>query len=351
MVIYKVIQNLRKIKFWIGHSYAEEGLKTEVGFNLKKIIMFLRSFKLGNAFMVSLALLFLISCGSDDEKSIVEIAQSDTGLTQLVSALGEAGLVTTLSGEGPFTVFAPTDAAFQDLLDSNNDWNSVEDIPDAVLESVLLFHVLSGEVKAEDLSDTYVSTLSDGPGGNKLSLQVDVTGGVAFNGDASPITTDTDASNGVIHKIDKVMLPPSVVNIALNNANFSILVDALTDSRHTTDFVSVLSGSGPFTVFAPTNDAFVALLDSNPAWNSLADVPIATLDAVLQYHVLAGANVQSSELTDGQTVTMLNGNNIIIDLSNGAKITSGSGQSVNIAITDVQGSNGVVHAIDQVLLP
>jgi len=321
--------------------------------------MFLRSFKLGGGFMVALAMLAMISCGSemisnepDDEQSIVEIATDDADLTQLVGALGEAGLVTTLKGDGPFTVFAPTDAAFQELLNSNNDWNSVSDIPENVLESVLLFHVLSGEVKAADLSDTYVPTLSNGPEGNKVSLQVDVTGGVAFNGDTEPITTDINASNGVIHKINKVMLPPSVVNIALNNDNFSILVDALTDSRHTTDFVSILSGNGPFTVFAPTNSAFQALLDSNPEWNSLADVPIIALDVILKYHVVkASANVVVGDLTNGQSVEMLNNAEITIDLSNGARITTKSNQSVKISLTDVQGTNGVVHVVDQVLYP
>jgi uncharacterized surface protein with fasciclin (FAS1) repeats len=283
----------------------------------------------------------------DESNTIVDVAVNND-LTSLVAAVTRAGLAEVLSGDGPFTVFAPTNDAFQALLDSNADWNSVDDIPVETLQAVLLFHVLSGEVRSGDLTDTYVNTLSTGPNDEALSLQVEVTGAIEFNGDAKPVLVDVEASNGVVHVIDKVMLPPNVVTLALNNAGFTSLVAALTDDRHTTNFVEVLSGDGPFTVFAPTNDAFQALLDSNTDWNSLGDIPIATLEAVLLYHVVA-ANVQSDELENGDVTTL--GGTITIDLTNGAQIKTSSSQTVNIIIIDVQGSNGVVHAIDTVLLP
>ncbi|RKF04247.1 putative surface protein with fasciclin (FAS1) repeats [Tenacibaculum lutimaris] len=299
----------------------------------------------------------LTSCSNDDDpiiekpKSIVDVAVADSNLSVLVAALQKADLVSALQADGPFTVFAPTDAAFQALLDSNDSWNSLDDIPVETLKSVLLFHVISGEVKAADLSNTYVNTLSTGPNDEMLSLQVEVDGAVEFNGDSKPIATDVMASNGVIHTIDKVMLPANVVTLALNNSGFTSLVAALTDSRHTTDFVSLLSQEGPYTIFAPTNDAFQALLDSNDSWNSLADIPIATLEAVLKYHVFAGGNVQSDELSDDQEITMFDGNIVTVDLSSGAKLDTSSGQSVTISLTDVQGTNGVVHVVSSVLLP
>ena len=298
---------------------------------------------------------FVSSCDDDDDvvpvvptNTIVDVAVNNN-LSSLVAAVIRADLANTLSGDGPFTVFAPTNAAFQELLDSNADWNSLEDIPVETLKSVLLFHVLSGTVASGDLSDTYVSTLATGPNDEALSLQVEVTGGVEFNGNASPVTTDVEASNGIVHVIDKVMLPPNVVSLALNNAGFTSLVAALTDSRHTTDFVAVLSGAGPFTVFAPTNAAFQALLDSNTEWNSVADIPVATLEVVLLYHVVNEANVQSGQLSNGDVTTL--GGTITIDLTTGAQIITSSDQTVNIIITDVQGSNGVIHAVDSVLLP
>mgnify|MGYP001563358072 FL=1 len=288
-----------------------------------------------------------------DEKDIVETAIATDNLSILVSALQTTDLVDALKGDGPFTVFAPTNTAFQALLDSNASWNSLSDIPVETLTSVLLFHVVSGKVMSTDLSDTYAKTLATGPNDENISLQIEVDGGVEFNGDSKPVTVDVEASNGVVHIIDKVMLPPNVVTLALNNSGFTSLVAALTDSRHTTDFVSVLTGDGPFTVFAPTNAAFQALLDSNTSWNSLSDISIEVLDAVLKYHVVNGANVLADQLVNGDVGTL--GGNITIDLSNGAQIKTTSDQTVNIlvgdATNDVQGVNGVIHAIDAVLIP
>ena len=313
--------------------------------------------KLSLLFFLFAIITLSVACDDDDsspviQPSIVDIAADEADLSILVEALTEANLVTTLNGNGPFTVFAPTNAAFQNLLDSEPSWNSLSDIPSDLLTQVLLMHVISGEIRSTDLTDTYANSLSTGPNGENISFQVEVTGAIEFNGDARPITTDIVARNGVIHTIDRVMLPPNAVTLALNNDNFSTLVAALTDSRLTTDYVSILSGTGPFTIFAPTNEAFQNLLDSNPAWNGLADIPVETLDAVLQYHVVGGAvNVQSDELTDDQPLQMLSDATAMIQLDNGAQIETSSGQMVNIIITDVQGTNGVIHAVDQVLLP
>jgi uncharacterized surface protein with fasciclin (FAS1) repeats len=306
--------------------------------------------------VLTLGLFTFSSCGEDDdpqmgvEPDIVELAQGIDELSTLVAALQQVNLVSTLQGDGPFTVFAPTNAAFQALLDSNDDWNSLEDIDDATLTSVLLFHVLGAKVNAKDLENSYVTTASTGPNDEQIVLQIDVDGGVTFNGTTMPIQTDVAASNGVVHTVDEVMLPPNVVDLALNNPQFSILVQALTRADLTTDYVSVLTGTGPFTVFAPTNAAFEALLASNMDWNSLDDIPVETLEAVLNYHVVNGGNVQADELVDGAPVTTLGGE-LTVNLTDGAKLETSSGQTVNIIITDVQGANGVVHAVDTVLLP
>ena len=309
-------------------------------------------------FMLLLLVSTFSSCSSNDDSieftsnTIVDVAV-ENNLSSLVAAITRADLTSTLSGDGPFTVFAPTNAAFQALLDSNPDWNTINDIPVETLKSVLLFHVLDGLVKSTDLTDSYVKTLSTGPNSAPIVLQIEVTGDTEFNGDAKPVAVDVLASNGVVHVIDKVMLPPNIVTLASNNGNFSSLVAALTDSRHTTNFVTLLNGNGPFTVFAPTNAAFQALLDSNPNWNSLGDIPIATLDAVLKYHVVDNANVQADQLSNGVVSTL--GGDITIDLNSGVQIKTTSTQTVNIlvgaATNDVQGTNGVVHAIDAVMLP
>jgi len=310
-----------------------------------------------NFFLIlPLILLVLISACKADETpepepmTIVETAQATPDLSLLVEAVIAANLVDALNS-GTFTVFAPNNAAFQALLDSDPTWNTVADIPVSVLTSVLLFHVVEGEVRAADLTDTYVKTLSAGPNSSFYSLQVAVTGGVTFNGGTLPLTTDIQTSNGVVHIIDEVMMPQSLVGFALNNPNFSTLVAALTRPSFNGAYVGALSMAGPFTVFAPTNQAFQDLLDSNPAWNSLADIDDATLGAVLNYHVFVAGNVSASQLTEGQVITMYGSGDIVINLTNGAQILTSSSQTVNITFTDVQGTNGVIHVIDQVLLP
>ena len=307
--------------------------------------------------LFALSLLTFTACDNDDDEmvtpdpmNIVETAVATADLSILVDALTQANLVSTLETDGPFTVFAPTNAAFQALLDSNPDWNSLSDIDNATLANVLKFHVLAADIKAADLADSYVTSLATGPNDEQIVLQVDVTGGVVFNGSAKPVMTDVATSNGTVHIIDEVMLPPTVVNLALNNPIFSSLVAALTRADLTTDYVSILSGDGPFTVFAPTNDAFQALLDSSAEWNTLDDIPVETLEAVLNYHVVNGANVQSKELSDNQEVSTLGGT-LTVDLTSGAKIETTSSQSVDIILTDAQGANGVVHVVNQVLLP
>jgi uncharacterized surface protein with fasciclin (FAS1) repeats len=142
------------------------------------------------------------------------------------------------------------------------------------------------------------------------------------------------------------------VTFALADPNFSTLVQALTVTGLTTDFVSVLSGEGPFTVFAPTNAAFQALLDSNPDWNTLTDIPVATLEAVLLYHVTSAGNVRAEQLVNGQEVTTLsNGATFSIDLNGATPMIMAGSNQANIIATDVQATNGVIHAIDAVILP
>lgn len=297
------------------------------------------------------------SCGEDEEPlptpdpmNIVETADATENLSILVDALTQAELVSTLEGTGPFTVFAPNNAAFQALLDGNPDWNSLSDIPKATLTNVLKFHVLAADIQAAQLSDAYVTTLATGPNDEQVVLQIDVTGGVRFNGSAAPIKSDIGTTNGTVHIIDEVMMPPTVVDLALNNPLFSTLVAALTRADLTTDYVSILNGTGPFTVFAPTNQAFQDLLDTNPDWSSLDDIPVETLEAVLNYHVVNEANVQSDQLQNNQTITSLGGT-LTVDLVGTPKLKTTSDQLVEIILTDAQGANGVVHVVNQVLVP
>jgi len=294
------------------------------------------------------------SCNSDDDdnmqSNIVELAVATPDLSSLVAAVQRAGLVDALSdASANLTVFAPTNAAFATFLADNN-FNSVDDIPVPVLQQVLLNHVLGTEVKAANVSTGYFNTLATY---NGTSSNIDMfinTDGLKINGYSNIGATDIDASNGVVHLVDAVIGIPKVPTFAVANPDFSILVQALTRSDLNTNYATFLEGNGPFTVFAPTNAAFVAAL-GELMLPDLASIPAATLEAVLTYHVVSGANVLAGTLTEGQVVTTAQTGTFTVSLSGGAKITDGAGRVTNIIATDIQGSNGVVHAVDRVLLP
>lgn len=269
-------------------------------------------------------------------QNIVDIASGDENFESLVAALTKAELVETLQGEGPFTVFAPTDAAFEQLL-ADLGLSGLDELTKEDLTPILLYHVLSGKVMSSDLTDGYVSSLSPGAeAGTNAAILIDAAL-AQLNGDITISTTDIEASNGVIHVIDKVMLPNDVVDLAINNSIFSSLVAALTKA----ELVETLQGEGPFTVFAPTDAAFTAFLDDQGV--TLDDLTKDDLVPILQYHVVSG-NVTSDELSNGP-VTTLNGD-VTISIDGGVMVND-----ANVILADVQGTNGVVHAIDKVLVP
>jgi uncharacterized surface protein with fasciclin (FAS1) repeats len=297
---------------------------------------------------------FTISCDNDDDmpvdNTITGIAKTNSNLTILVQALVKADLAGTLQGTGPFTVFAPTDAAFTAFL-KTTPYATLNDVPKDVLTQILLNHVVSGAIKSTDLSTGYAKTSakSAASGTNTMSLYVDLASGVKLNGVAKVTTADVMASNGVIHVVDAVINLPTIVTHATANANFTSLVGALTKAGQP-DFVSIFSGTGPFTVFAPTNDAFTAF-NTELAPGGIAGVSSANLTKVLQYHVVSG-NILAASLTEGQMVsTLQTPQKFTVLLSGGAKIKDVNNRISTIVATDVQCSNGVIHVLNKVLLP
>lgn len=306
-------------------------------------------------------------------QTIVDIAVATDDLSLLVGALGQAnaGLVETLGTDGPFTVFAPTNQAFVDLLAIlGDDFNSLSDFDTeaerALLVKVLTYHVVAGSaVFSTDLmgGQSLQTVQGEMLGTNFKNNTVHVED--ATDSNASVITADVAASNGVVHIIDKVLLPqevldllnpplPNIVETAQSVADLSLLVDALVQAD--AGLVGVLSGDGPFTVFAPTNAAFAALLDAlGDDYHSLADFDTdeekALLAKVLTYHVVAGAAVASTDLSDHQEIVTVQGESLFAILNHGVQIRDKSGVDANVTGADVMTSNGIVHVIDKVLLP
>jgi len=290
-----------------------------------------------------LGIFILTGCENEEEMTpvsdmtIAEYALSDDNFSILVQALTKAELVNVLNGEGNFTVFAPTNAAFTALF-SQLEISGIADLTKEALTPILLYHVLGTEAKSSMITTGYYSTLSPAQG-SYLSLKADVSSGVKLNKTTNVTTADVDVKNGVIHVIDKVLLPPSVVDQALANDSFSILVQAVVKAG----LVETLSGAGPFTIFAPTNAAFETLFAALGI-SGIADLTAEQLIPILTYHVVSG-NVLSTQLSAG-TVETLNGP-ISVTLTPSPAINTNS----MIVATDVQGSNGVIHVINKVLLP
>ena len=310
-----------------------------------------------------LSLTTFTSCNNDDEtmpvpitNTIVDFVSNSPDYSILLEALqlANGNLPDVLDGEGPFTVFAPNNAAFATFLSDNN-FSALSDIPTDVLTQVLLNHVVSGNAVSSSLETGYsVNSLSTAtPNGNNMSLFINTTNGVVINGISTVTTADVSVDNGTIHAVNAVIGLPTVVTFAAADPNFSILVTALTRSDLTFDFVGTLSTAdgtapAPFTIFAPTNDAFVDLLaELNVA--SLDDIDEPTLKGTLEMHAVAGANVLAAGLSDGMTIGTLGGN-ITANITNGAALTDANNRVSTIIATDVQASNGVIHAIDKVLL-
>ncbi len=316
-----------------------------------------------NLFKTSLLALAIIftSCSDDDDNqptpvetnTIVDIVAGNPDFSSLGSALAITNLTSVLASDGPFTVFAPTNDAFADFLTTNG-FATLEDVPVDALASTLLNHVIGGVNNAADLETGYVNTSAvfNGEADAPLSMYVNTTEGVTLNGISSVTTADVAADNGVIHIVDAVITLPSVVTFAAADAaTFSELVGALTRADQP-DYVSVLSTANgtapaPFTVFAPTNQAFTNLYAELNV-SGIEDVDGAILTATLNTHVVAGANVRAEDLVSGTVATL--GDDLEIDATT-AIITDPNGRTSQVIVTNVQAANGVIHAIDTVLLP
>lgn len=298
----------------------------------------------------------IAACGGDDDPpppppTIAGVA-SQPGFTALLAAVQKANLVATLNDPNArLTVFAPTDAAFTSLATSlgfASPTALVTALPAADLAKILTYHVLPTQLNAAAL----VSGGATQPTGytfegNPARLSLNTSSGVRITDaaltQATVTTADVAASNGVVHVIDKVLVPPGVLNIvqmAQVNPIFSTLVSAVVSAN----LQGTLSGAGPFTVFAPTNDAFAAIA------STVAGLTTPQLGTVLTYHVL-GTQVLAADIPFGTPITTVAGQSITINAGPPPTITDTTATPAPLVATDVRASNGVIHVISKVLIP
>ncbi len=279
-----------------------------------------------------------IGCTDDeDSNTVVDVAVADGNFTILASALQRTGLDVTLREDGPFTVLAPTDDAFARLPAG-----LLDQIDDATLREILLYHVIPGDAHAADVAALSSAQTVEG---SDVSIVAN-GGGVTLNGITRVTATDVVADNGVIHVIDSVMLPPdmafpgTLVNLAVAYPTFDTLVGAVADAS-LVDALSGDNGGSGFTLFAPTNDAFAALgID-------LSTLSAEQLTNVLLYHVV-GSTVNAAQVVTLSEAPTLQGSDIAIDVVDGGVVLNGK---VGVVRTDIAASNGVAHVIDGVLIP
>lgn len=317
--------------------------------------------KLAKQSLLALAIFSFASCDKDDDtpaatNTITDKVVADPSFTLLEKAVIKAGLNTTLSGTGPFTVFAPNDAAF---AASGVTSAGIDGLSADSLRKILLYHTIAASIPAASVPagpNAKVTTA------NSPADSVFVTrnsNGVFVNG-IKVITADVATDNGIIHVLEKVLIPARGSIVATAQANLggdngldSLVAAIVRVNTASPGFITTLQ-SNILTVFAPTNKAFKDLLTAL-SLSSISQIPTATLQAVLTYHVVGG-RAFSSDLTNGN-ITMLAGGTTTVNLTNGTggrpTITGNSngGSRSNIIATNIVATNGVVHVIDRVLLP
>ena len=325
------------------------------------------------AFFLSFAVALFTGCSDDDDDNnnnpqptptLAALVADDDRFTILLDALQRTGLDATLDAEGEYTVFAPTNEAFGDLL-GELQLADLDAVVNAVgldgLENILLYHVLGAEVRAADVSTGYITTLAVNGNGNNLSAYVNTSNNVMLNNRAMVSETDLVASNGVAHVINKVILPLNVFELVEVNPVYSSLESALLLADGDLDVV-LSDDDNDYTLFAPGNTAFDTLVANTPNVNNLGELVAAlgtdVLSTVLLYHVVPG-EVRSGDLQIGSVTTAASdgaGGNLQFNVNiNGSDVRisdlSPDTEDADVTLVDVTGTNGVVHGINAVLLP
>lgn len=274
------------------------------------------------------------------ESDIVDTAVSAGSFKTLVAAVKAAGLVETLKGKGPFTVFAPTDAAFEKLPKGTVESLLKPENKDKLV-AILTYHVVPGKVMAKDVVKLTAAKTVQGQ-----EVAIKVADGKVTVDNANVVKTDISCSNGVIHVIDSVIIPaeksstPDIVDTAVKAGKFNTLVAAVKAAG----LVDTLKGEGPFTVFAPSDEAF-AKLPAGTVEDLVKPENKDKLVAILTYHVVPG-KLKAADVVAAKELKTVNGKAAKISTKDGAMI-----DGAKIVATDIECGNGVIHIIDSVILP
>jgi len=327
--------------------------------------------KMYTHFYYSLTFLFVVLFFMNCERTIFEdttppiprpntltFIQDTTGigndLDTLARLLSDFGFNEKLSGNGPFTIFAPSNEAFGALVSDNPDWDSIADIPQETLRALLDYHFISD--KNVILRDTFIGFVNT----TKLtafdafaSLLVKSEGSIRINGERNVALQDVRTTNGIVQVIDEVMMPPTVFELIEADPRLTTLTDLLEREDFSTNFMEVLNGAGPFTIFAPTDTAFMNYLLAEDL-AAITAIPTADLETILLNHISITANLRADDLnTIGGNVETLNNTQLeIVALAGNNRLgIAGSNEPAAYIDFNGQSTNGVVHLVDNILLP
>lgn len=309
------------------------------------------------AIFATVAILFTACEDADDNgnvipgvNSILNQTENNADLSMLNAALIRTGLNTTFNSSATFTLFAPNNTAFTNYLTANG-IASIDDIPVADLRDILQYHTLTTEVTTDVMTTDYIKTLGKDDEIESLDLFIETGTSILLNGNVTIIEADSDADNGVVHIVNAVIELPTVFSLIAANPEFSELTAALQINGLETD-LSNTDGTlmDPYTIFAPNDAAFQALvdLDATDEFDSIADITSETdITEDLLYHVVGNDRLRSGDLSTGLIVNTLRpSTSFTVDVSAGAVITDATMNTANVSTTDITAINGVVHSID-----
>lgn len=283
----------------------------------------------------------------DNTPTTFEIISRSEDHTILEQALIDTGLDETLN-TGIYTIFAPDDDAFNDI--------DISGLSNDEITNILLYHVINGNASSSNFGNGYIKTnATESYSGeeNFIDVYVNVDGGISLNAEANVIEPDIEANNGTVHFVDAVLVLPTIEGLTVSNPDFSNLVDALAQEN----LLNALSTNpqtspAPLTLFAPNNNAFDSFIAEDNGFDdlqSILDSPL--LSDVLTYHVLPDGALRANDITDGITPTTLQGDTFTINVGDDITITDQNDRVTNVSLTDITAANGVMHVIDNLLLP
>lgn len=302
-----------------------------------------------------------ISCEDADDNdniipginSILNQTENNTELSLLNAAFIRTGLNDTFNTGRNYTFFAPNNTAFNNYL-STNGYIDIDDVPLVELRAMLLYHAFNTEVVTTSLSNGYLKTLGKDDELESLDLFIEASSPVVLNGGSTIIDENIEADNGIVHIIDTVLELPSIATLIAANPEFDNLENALMNTGLNNNLSNLDPLQNPFTVFAPNNDAFTALVntDAMDGLNDVADIlALPNLNDILLYHLVGNDRIRSGDINNGFSITPLLGSPYTIDTTTGVQFTDGSGTTVSITSTDVTALNGIIHTIDIVARP